>query len=114
MLAKDDALDRTLKEADDTERDGRDVEAADILKRKSWPAADEAVAAAAALSPRSDWGKREKDALVALEHDRKEELAPYEAALRASDVNAKIGALKKQLEIELRAKKLAEEVDRGP
>jgi len=112
-LASDGTLDDALKKADDAERTGHDDDAADILKRTAEPAADSALAAANALAPRSDWGRKEKDALVALERDRKDEVGRYESALRSGDVEKKIDALKKQLEIEQRAKSIAEEVARG-
>ena len=83
------------------------------MKRTGAPAADAAVASADALAPRTAWGKKEKDAIVALERDRKDELGRYESALRAGDAEAKLEALKKQLEIEKRAKAIAEEVARG-
>lgn len=113
-LAADGTLDDALKKADDAERAGHDAEAADILKRTASPAADQAVAAAETLAPRTPWGKKERDALVALEHDRKDELAHYESALRSGDLDDKVAALKKQLAIEQRAKSIAEEIARGP
>ena len=112
-LAVDATLDDALARADQAERAGRDGDAADILKRTGGPAADAAVASADALAPRTAWGKKERDAIVALERDRKDELGRYESALRAGDAEAKLEALKKQLEIEKRAKAIAEEVARG-
>lgn len=113
-MSADENLDDALKKADDAERAGRDDDAADILKRTAEPAADQALATANALAPRTDWGRKEKDALTALERDRKDEVGRYEAALRSGDVEQKIAALKKQLDIEQRAKGIAEEVAAGP
>lgn len=112
-LAADATLDEALTKADEAERSGLDEDAANILKRLH-PDAERAVAAAEGLAPRSPWGKKERDALVALEHDRKDELDRYEKALRSGDLDEKLAALKKQLELERRAKDIAEEVARGP
>jgi hypothetical protein len=84
------------------------------LKRTAAPAADEALAKANAIDARTAWGHKEKDALVALAHDRKDEVGRYERALRGSDLDEKLSALQKQLEIEQRAAALELEVDRGP
>ena len=99
--------------AEEADIAGLDEDAANILKR-SHPDAERAVAEAEGLAPRSPWGKKQKDALVALEHDRKDELDRYEKALRSGDLDEKLAALKKQLELEQRAKGIAEEVARGP
>jgi hypothetical protein len=113
-MAADVALDRALKTADDAEMANHDDEAADILKRTAAPAADDALAAANAVSPRTAWGKKEKDALVALVRDRKDEVGRYERALRGTDMDEKVAAVEKQLAIEKRASALSQEIDRGP
>ena len=84
------------------------------MKRTAAPAADQALAKASAIDARSPWGKKEKDALVALARDRKDEVGRYERALRGTDLDEKLAALQKQLEIEQRAAALELEVDRGP
>jgi hypothetical protein len=113
-LDADDVLDRGLRRADDAERAGHDGEALDILKRTCEPAADRALAAATALTPRSAWGRKEKDALVALEHDRKRELVRYEDALHVGSVQAKVAAMEGQIEVEKRAATISEEIDHAP
>jgi hypothetical protein len=113
-IAADEALDRVLAQADAAEREGRSADAVDILKRKAGPAADDAITAADAVAPRSAWGRKEKKALVALEHDRKAELERYARALGGGDAEAKLAALKGQVDVEKRAKSLSEEIDRGP
>jgi hypothetical protein len=84
------------------------------LKRTASPAADEALNAANAVDAKTAWGRKEKDALVKLARDRKDELGRYESALRGTDLDAKLAAVQKQLEIEQRAAALELEVDRGP
>ncbi len=113
-IEADKTLDHALKQADDASHAGNDVQAADILKRTAAPAADEALAKANAIDARTAWGRKEKDALVALARDRKDEVGRYERALRGTDLDEKLAALQKQLEIEQRAAALELEVDRGP
>ncbi len=113
-IEADKTLDRALKDADDKSRAGRDDDAADILKRTASPAADEALKAANAVDAKTAWGHKEKDALVKLARDRKDEVGRYESALRGTDLDAKLAAVQKQLEIEQRAAALELEVDRGP
>lgn len=113
-LASDVALDRALKSADDAERAGHDDQAADILKRTALPAADESMAAADGVSTRTPWGRKEKDTLVTFARDRKDELGKYEHALRGTDLDEKLAAIEKQLELEKRAQTIAQEIDRGP
>lgn len=84
------------------------------MKRTAVPAADDAVKAANAIDAKTAWGRKEKDALVSLARDRKDEVGRYEGALRGTDLDAKLAALQKQLEIEQRAAALELEVDRGP
>jgi hypothetical protein len=113
-LAKDQATSRALKQADDVARTGRATEAIDLLKRTAEPAADEALTAVTALTPRTTWGRTEKGALVALTTDRKTEMARYENALSGGSDEDKLAALTKQVDIETRAAALMEEIDRGP
>jgi hypothetical protein len=113
-LASDDALGRALKEADDAAHAGHAAEADDIFKRKVEPAADAAIAAAEAVAPRSPWGRAKKDALVTLERDRKGAVAPFETALHGDDLDAKLAAYEKQLDLERRAQTLAHDIETGP
>jgi hypothetical protein len=113
-MAADLATSRALKQADDAAHDGRSTEAADLLKRVAAPAADEGVSTASAVTPRTAWGRTEKDALVVLVSDRKREMEAYEHALRAGSDEEKLAALTKQIDIERRASALAEEIERGP
>jgi hypothetical protein len=86
----------------------------DILKGTAEPAADEALAAANALTPRSTWGRTKKGSLVALVTDRKAEMLRYEKAMSGASDEEKLVALTKQVDIETRAAALMEEIDRGP
>jgi len=113
-MTADDALDRALKQADDAERANRDTDALNILKRTCEPEAEHAVAVAGGLAPRTAWGRKQKDGLVALERDRKAELARYEGALASGDPEKKLAAIESQLGVERRAVELSEEIDHGP
>ena len=113
-IAADQALGRALAEADDAAHAGDVQKADDIFKRKVSPAADAALASARAVEPRSAWGRAKKDALVTLEQDRKNAVDPFAAALRGEDLDAKLAAYEKQLDLERRAQTLAHDIDLGP
>jgi hypothetical protein len=113
-IAADQATSRALKEADDAAHDGRNAEAADLVKRVASPAGDEGVSKATAIAPRTTWGRTEKDSVVVLVSDRRREMEAYEHALRVGSDEEKLAAVTKQADIERRAAALAEEIERGP
>lgn len=113
-LAKDEATDRELIRADDAVRKLNGTEADDILKISALPAADEALAAANALAPKTDWGRKEKDELVKLVTDRKLTISRYEEALSKHDDDAMLASLKEQIDIEKRAAGLKRDIEKGP
>lgn len=110
MLLADEALDRALKEADDTSSDAGDLAAAELLEKKAAPAADDAFAKANAANVSSAWGKDEKQKLVALLGDRRADVMKYAAALRSGDLDQRLKALEAQLGEEKRAIDLAGEI----
>ena len=113
-LAKDEATDRELIRADDALRKLNGAEADNILKISALPAADEALAAANALAPKTDWGKKEKDELVKLVTDRKATISRYEEALSKHEDDAMLASLKEQIDIEKRAADLKRDIEKGP
>ena len=106
--------DRELIRADDALRKLDSAEADNILKISALPAADEAIGAAKALAPKTDWGKKEKDELVKLVTDRKITISRYEEALAKHDDDAMLVSLKEQIDLEKRAAQLKRDIDRGP
>jgi len=84
------------------------------LKISALPAADEALAAANALAPNTDWGRSRKDELVKLTSDRKGTISRYEDALAKHDDDTMLASLKEQIGIEKRAAALKREIDKGP
>jgi len=113
-LAKDEVTDRELIRADDALRKLNGAEADNILKISALPAADEALAAANALAPKTDWGRSRKDELVKLTSDRKGTISRYEDALAKHDDDTMLASLKEQIGIEKRAAALKREIDKGP
>ena len=113
-LAKDEATARELIRADDALRKLNGAEVDNILKISALPAADEALAAANALAPKTDWGRKEKDELVKLVTDRKGTISRYEEAASKHDDDAMLASLKEQIDIERRAANLKGEIDKGP
>jgi len=114
VLVKDEATDRELIRADDAVRKLNADEAEIILKIPALAAADEALAAANALAPKTDWGRKEKEELVKLVTDRKGTISRYEEALSKHDDDAMLASLKEQIDIEKRAANLKLEIDKGP
>ena len=90
------------------------TEADNILKISALPAADDALAAAKALAPKTDWGRKEKDELVKLVTDRKVTISRYEEALSKHDDDAMLASLKEQIDIEKRAAGLKSDIEKGP
>ena len=84
------------------------------MKISALPRADDALAAANALAPKTPWGKREKDELVKLVTDRKSTVSRYEDALATHDDDAMLASLKEQIDLEKRAATLKQAIDQGP
>ena len=84
------------------------------MKISALPAADDALAAANALAPKTDWGRKRKDELVKLTSDRKGTISRYEDAMSHHDDDAMLASLKEQIEIEKRAAAWKREIDKGP
>lgn len=106
-------LDHALAAAEAESKAGHDDVAADLLKRTAEAAANAAVDAANALAPRTPWGRDEKAKLVALESERRDEVARYESALRGDDLDKRLAALEKQLELEKRVVAFSGEIRRA-
>jgi hypothetical protein len=84
------------------------------LKISALPAADDALAAANALAPKTEWGKTQKAELVKLATDRKVTISRYEEALSKHDDDAMLASLKEQIDIEKRAATLKRDIEKGP
>jgi hypothetical protein len=103
VVAADQELDRELKEADDASQGGDDAKAAALLDRDANKAADDAIAEAEHAPLESVWGRARRDELLAVIHARKDEIKAYADALRGDDLDKKLAAVEKQLELQKRA-----------
>jgi hypothetical protein len=113
-VAFDAPLDDALARAESESKLGHDDAAIDILKRTAESAASAAVSAASAVAPRTAWGRQEKDALVSVETERRDEVERYERALSGADLEDKLAATEKQIDLERRAIALFAEISHEP
>lgn len=114
ILDADKALDRALKEADDASAKGDDAKAADILESKAASAADAAIQTADSQNCATQWCSDQKAALLSVLHDRKDAIPVYAKALRGDDLEAKLAAVQKQIDIEKRAMEVSEKARQTP
>jgi hypothetical protein len=114
ILDADKALDRALKEADDESAKGNDTQAADLLESKATPAADDAIKVAEAQTCLTPWGNDQKSALLGVLHERHDAIPVYAKALRGDDLDAKLAAVEKQIDIEKRAIDVAQKASQTP
>lgn len=114
ILDADKALDRALKEADDASAKGDDAKAAVILDSKAMVAADDAIKTADAQNCATQWCTDQKTALLSVLRDRKDAIPIYAKALRGDDLEAKLAAVQKQIEIEKRAMEVSEKARQTP
>jgi hypothetical protein len=105
IVQADAALDRVLKSADDASHAGDDAKAADILEGDATHAATDAVAQAEAEreAMETPWGRARRDALAAVLRERQAAIAPYAAAARGDDLDAKLATVIQQLELQKKA-----------
>jgi hypothetical protein len=114
ILDADKALDRALKEADDESAKGNDTHAAELLDNKATPAADDAIKVAEAQTCQTPWGNDQKNALLGVLHERHDAIPVYAKALRGDDLDAKLSAVEKQIDIEKRAIDVAQKASQTP
>jgi hypothetical protein len=95
-FAIDAPLDAALAQAETEAKAGRDDAAADILKRTAEAAGKAAVDAANAVAPRTI--------------ERRDSVAAYESALRGTDLDEKLAAVEKQIELEKRVLAFSTEI----
>ncbi|MEO6418275.1 MAG: hypothetical protein ABIP39_02645 [Polyangiaceae bacterium] len=122
IVAADQKLDRALKEADDLasrrEKDGapagNEIEAAALLERNALPAATEALAVANASGVTTPWADARKRELIGILQDTKDEIPRYAAALRGTDVDAKLAAIQAEVALEKRTIETVTAISHGP
>lgn len=114
ILEADGKLDRALKEADDESAKGNDAKAAELLESKVASTADDAIRVAEAQIPVTGWGNEQKGALLGILHERRDAIGPYAKALRSDDLDAKLGAVEKQIDLEKRAMDVASKASHTP
>jgi hypothetical protein len=110
IVVADQKLDRALKEADDVasrrEKDGapsgNEAEAASLLERNALPAASDALTLASTSAVTTPWADERKRVLVSILQDTKEEIPRYAAALRGTDIDAKLAAIQAEVALEKR------------
>jgi hypothetical protein len=102
IVVLDRKLDATLKQADEIAMKGDELRAADLLDQQAIPAADAAIAAVKSAQVETPWGHERQDELRALLSDRRAEIPRYASALRSTDLESKLGAVQKQVELEKR------------
>jgi hypothetical protein len=102
IVVLDRKLDATLKQADEIAMKGDELRAADLLDKEGIPAADAALEAVKAAHVETQWGHERQDELRALLGDRRAEIPRYASALRSTDLESKLGAVQKQVELEKR------------
>jgi hypothetical protein len=103
LVELDQALDRALKEADDASGANDDARAASLLETKAAPAADAALAFARATPAETPSGQARLQAMVSVMEDRRAEIPKYAAALRGTDLDAKLASVEAQLALQKRA-----------
>jgi hypothetical protein len=102
IVALDRELDATLKRADEIAMKGDELRAADLLDQQAIPAADVALEGVKTAHVETPWGRERQDELRALLSDRRAEIPLYASALRSTDLESKLGAVQKQVELEKR------------
>ena len=122
IIAADQKLDRALKEADDRasrrEKDGapggNEAEAAFLLERNALPAAAEALTLASTSTVTTPWADERKRELVSILQDTKEEIPRYAAALRGTDIDAKLAAIQAEVALEKLSIDAVTAISHGP
>lgn len=122
IVAADQKLDRALKEADDLasrrERDGaagaNELEAAALLERNALPAASEALTLASTSTMSTPWADARKRELIGILQDTKDEIPRYAAALRGTDIDAKLAAIQAEVALEKRTIETVTAIAHGP
>ena len=103
IVEADQVLDRAFKAADDASRSGQDAKAADLLEGEVVHAAADAVTEAEREPLESAWARARRDALVQVLRDRQASIAEYAQATRGEDLEAKLAAVEKQIQLQKRA-----------
>ena len=107
-------LDRAMKEADDASRAGEDERAASILETSALPGVVSAIAETEAHPPESAWARSRQQTMLGVLRARREEIPNYVAALRGTDLDAKLAAVEAQLALQKRAIDAATTALQGP
>jgi len=103
IVDADQALDRSLKRADDSSRAGDDARAAELLEGDARRAAEEALAEAAREPLETDWARARRDAIVGVIRDRQASIPAYAAAIRGDGLEEKLAAVEAQIALQKRA-----------
>ncbi len=114
VIAADQATSQALKQADDAAHDGRNAEAADLLKRVASPPATRACRRPTAIAPRTRWGRTEKDAARFARVRPQARDGRLRARASRGDRRREARGAHQAGRIERRASALAEEIERGP
>ncbi len=101
-VRRDKVLDDLLRKADQLAESGHEEAAAALLEGDTTFAADQAVRAIDLVKPQSEWGRKVTAELADVLHARQASLAPYDAALKGTDLDAKLTAVQEQLVLEQR------------
>ena len=99
-VRRDHLLDDLLRNADHLAETGHEEAAVVLLEGDATTAADQAVRSIDLMKPESEWGKKVTTELAQVLHARQKALGPYAAALRGTDLDAKLTAVQEQLVLE--------------
>lgn len=113
VLGADQALESALRDVDSLARTNP-TGAAALIDSRAIPLSDQVVARADAVAVHSSWGADRKSEFAAIAHARRDALPGYASALRSADLQAQLGALEAQLELQRRAMDVASRVSQVP
>ena len=113
VIALDVLASRAMRDADAATGEGDAGAAVVIAEGRAKRVIDEALGAADAATPRSDWGRAKRDELLGILHDRKAELPRYVEAVKGGDPERALAAIEAQAAIERRALATVAAVNEG-
>jgi hypothetical protein len=102
-VTADEALDRAMKSADDASRAGDEEKAAGLLDDAAVHASESAIAEAERAPLETAWARARRDTVLAVMRERRASIAPYAAALRGEDLDAKLAAIEAQITLQKKA-----------
>jgi hypothetical protein len=114
ILRADEALDATLREADEALQTKGDAAAADLLEKTAQPRAQAALDVATTSKVTTPWAIERRNEWIALLEARRAEVGCYATALRGNDVDAKLAALEGQVTLEKKVMDLVNRTKEGP